>query len=171
MLRRLIQIVLLSSFAAAAQAQPLEKVTLRLDWVNSGYHAIWYLAVDRGLFKAEGIDLEVLEGRGSSVVAPTVGNGSVMFGPSDTGTVMGLASQGLPIRIVGGYLRQSPFALIFPRKNNWNSYADVAKANNPRIGMSPGSGAAVLLPAVLKAANLEGKVQLISMEPAAKPTS
>ena len=170
MLRRLIQIVLLSTFAAAAQAQPLEKVTLRLDWVNSGYHAIWYLAVDRGLFKAEGIDLEVLEGRGSSVVAQTVGNGSVMFGTSDTGTVMGLASQGLPIRIVGGYLRQSPFALIFPRKNNWTSYADLAKGN-PRIGTSPGSGAAVLLPAVLKAANLEGKVQIVSMEPAAKPTA
>jgi NitT/TauT family transport system substrate-binding protein len=83
---------------------------------------------------------------------------------------MGLASQGLPIRIVGGYLRQSPFALIFPRKNNWTSYADLAKGN-PRIGTSPGSGAAVLLPAVLKAANLEGKVQIVSMEPAAKPTA
>ncbi len=76
----------------------------------------------------------------------------------------------MPIRLVGGYLRQSPFALIFPRKNNWTSYADLAKGN-PRIGMSPGSGAAILLPAVLKAANLEGKVQLINMEPAAKPTS
>jgi NitT/TauT family transport system substrate-binding protein len=153
-----------------AFAQQLEKVTLRLDWVASGYHAIWYHAVDKGLFKAEGIDLEILEGRGSAVVAQTVGNGSVMFGTSDTGTVMGLVSQGLPIRLVGGYLRQSPFALIFPRKNNWTSYADLAKGN-PRIGMSPGSGAAILLPAVLKAANLEGKVQLINMEPAAKPTS
>ena len=83
---------------------------------------------------------------------------------------MGLASQGLPIRIVAGYLRQSPFALIFPKKNNWNSYADLAKGN-PRIGTSPGSGAAVLLPAVLKATNLEGKVQIINMEPSAKPTS
>ena len=138
--------------------------------MNSGYHAIWYLAIDQGLFKAEGIDLEVLEGRGSAVVAQTVGNGSVMFGTSDTGAVMGLISQGMPIRIVGGYLRQSPFALIFPKKNNWTSYADLAKGN-PRIGMSPGSGAAVLLPAVLKATNLEGKVQLVSMEPAAKPTA
>jgi NitT/TauT family transport system substrate-binding protein len=170
-IRKLAAIVLaLASFPLLAQ--PLEKVTLRLDWVASGYHAIWYLAQDRGLFKAEGIDLEVLEGRGSAVVAQTVGNGSVMFGTSDTGTVMGLISQGLPIKVVGGYLRQSPYALIFPKKNNWNSYADIAKApGNPRIGMSPGSGAAVLLPAVLKAANLEGKVQLINMEPAAKPTS
>jgi len=156
----------------AALAQPLEKVSLRLDWVNSGYHAIWYLAVDRDVFKAEGIDLDILEGRGSSVVAQTVGNGSVMFGTSDTGTVMGLVSQGLPVKVVGGYLRQSPFALIFPRKNNWNSYADLAAApGTPRIGTSPGSGAAVLLPAVLKAMHLEGKVQMVNMEPGAKPTA
>ena len=163
-------VVLWSLMPLAAFGQQLEKVTLRLDWVASGYHAIWYHAVDKGLFKAEGIDLEILEGRGSAVVAQTVGNGSVMFGTSDTGTVMSLASQGLPVKLVGGYLRQSPFALIFPRKNNWTSYADLAKGN-PRIGMSPGSGAAILLPAVLKATNLEGKVQLVNMEPAAKPTS
>ena len=116
-------LLLAPPLAAAA-----EKVSLRLDWVNSGYHAIWYYGIDQGIFKKEGIDLEVLEGRGSSVTAQTVGNGSVMFGTSDTGTVMGLASQGLPVRVVAGYLRQSPFALIFPRKNNWTSYADVGKA-------------------------------------------
>jgi NitT/TauT family transport system substrate-binding protein len=170
MLRRFVVFLALSLLAAHAHAQSLEKVTLRLDWVNSGYHAIWYLAIDRGIFKTEGIDLEVLEGRGSAIVAQTVGNGSVMFGTSDTGSVMGLVAQGLPVKIVGGYLRQSPFALIFPRKNNWSSFNDLAKGN-PRIGMSPGSGAAVLLPAVLKAANLEGKVQIVSMEPSAKPAA
>jgi NitT/TauT family transport system substrate-binding protein len=170
-IRKLVATVL-AVLAFPVAAQPLEKVTLRLDWVNSGYHAIWYLAADRGLFKAEGIDIEILEGRGSATVAQTVGNGSVMFGTADTGTVMGLVSQGLPIKIVGGWLRQSPYALIFPKKNNWNSYADIAKSpTRPRIGLSPGSGAAVLLPAALKAAGLEGKVQLINMEPAAKPTA
>ena len=68
------------AFALPAAAFAQEKVTLRLDWVASGYHAIWYYAVDKGLFKAEGIDLEVLEGRGSTVTAQTVGNNSVMFG-------------------------------------------------------------------------------------------
>jgi NitT/TauT family transport system substrate-binding protein len=169
-IRKLVATVLaVLSFPLAAQ--PLEKVTLRLDWVASGYHAIWYLAHDRGLFKAEGIDLEILEGRGSAVSAQTVGNGSVMFGTSDTGAVMGLVSQGLPVKIVGGYLRQSPFALIFPKKNNWNTWAEFGKGKSPvRVGVSPGSSAA-LLPAVLKASGLEGKVQIISMEPAAKPTA
>lgn len=170
MIRKLIGIffTVISLFPLLVQAQ--EKVTLRLDWVNSGYHAIWYYAVDQGIFKNEGIDLEVLEGRGSAVTAQTVGNGSVMFGTADAGSVMGLVSQGLSVKIVGGYLRQSPMALIFPKKKNWNSFADMGK-DNPRIGFSPGGASALLLPAVLKAANIEEKVQLINMEPSAKPTA
>jgi NitT/TauT family transport system substrate-binding protein len=105
MLRRLIVFLALAFVPVTALAQPLEKVTLRLDYLNGGYHAIWYLAMDRDLFKEKGIDLEVLEGRGSAATAQTVGNGSVMFGTADTGAVMGLVSQGLPVKIVGGYLR------------------------------------------------------------------
>ena len=151
-------------------AQAQEKVSLRLDYVNSGYHAIWYYAVDKGIFKADGIDLEVLEGRGSAVTAQTVANNSVMFGTADTGTVMGLISQGLPVKIIGGYLVRSPNALIFPKSKNWTSFADVGKAN-ARIGYNAGGASAQLLPAVLKAANIEGRVRLINMDPNAKPAS
>lgn len=168
MIHRIAAIICLAIASTPLLAQ--EKVTLRLDWVNSGYHAIWYYGIDQGIFKKEGIDLEVLEGRGSAVTAQTVGNGSVMFGTADTGSVMGLVSQGLGVKIVAGYLRQSPMALIFPKKNNWTSYADVGKAK-ARIGFAPGGASAQLLPAVLKAAGIEQQVRLINMEPAAKPTS
>lgn len=158
--------IVLLALAPFASAQ--EKVSLRLDWVNSGYHAIWYYAIDKGIFKAEGIDLEVLEGRGSAVTAQTVGNNSVMFGTADTGAVMGLIAQGLPVRVVGGYLRQNPMAIIYPKKNGWKGWSDMAKA---RVGWSPGGASGLLLAPVLKATGMEGKLQLISMEPAAKPTS
>jgi len=160
--------VICTLVASVASAQ--EKVTLRLDWVNSGYHAIWYYGIDKGIFKKEGVDLEVLEGRGSAATAQTVANGSVMFGTSDSGAVMGLISQGLPIKIVGGYLRKNPMALIFPKKNGWKSFEDVGRAN-ARIGYATGSASALLLPPTLKAAGIEGKVRLINMAPAAKPTS
>ena len=88
--------IALGAFPAAAA----EKVSLRLDWVNSGYHAIWYYGIDKGIFEKAGIDLEVLEGKGSAVTAQTVGNDSVMFGTADTAAVMGLIAQGMPIKIV-----------------------------------------------------------------------
>lgn len=158
-----VAIIVTASHAATSIAQ--EKVTLRLDWVNSGYHAIWYHAIDQGIFKGEGIDLDVLEGRGSAVTAQTVANGSVMFGTADAGAVMGLIAQGVPIKIVAGYLRRGPVAIIFPKKNNWKNFADMAGA---RVGYSPG-GTGTLFAAMVKATGLEGKLQVINMEPNAKP--
>ena len=159
---------LITLAAGMLPAAAADKVSLRLDWVNSGYHAIWYYGIDTGIFQRAGIELEVLEGKGSAVTAQTVGNGSVMFGTADTAAVMGLVSQGLPIKVVGGYLRQSPLAIIFPASKGWQKLSDIAGA---KIGFSAGGASAQLLPALLKSAGLEGKVELINMEPAAKMTS
>ena len=163
---------LITLFITVAAAMPpaaaAEKVSLRLDWVNSGYHAIWYYGVDTGIFAHAGIDLEVLEGKGSAVTAQTVGNNSVMFGTADTAAAMALISQGLPIKVVGGYLRQSPLAVIFPASKGWRKLSDLAGA---KIGFSAGGASAQILPALLKSAGLDGKVELINMEPAAKMTS
>src|SRR5439155_17751782 len=45
--------------AGVAQPKHLDKVTVRLDWINSGYQAVWYHARDRGILGEHGIDLEV----------------------------------------------------------------------------------------------------------------
>lgn len=157
-------VVALGAFPASAA----DKATLRLDWVNSGYHAIWYYGLDKGIFQKAGIDLEVLEGKGSIITAQTVGNGSVTFGTADTAAVMGAIAQGMPIKIVAGYLRQSALAIVFPAEKGWKRFADMG---NAKIGFSPGGASSQILPALIKKAGLEGKVQLVSMEPAAKMTS
>lgn len=157
-------VVALCAFPASAA----DKATLRLDWVNSGYHAIWYYGLDKGIFQKAGIDLEVLEGKGSAVTAQTVGNRSVTFGTADTAAVMGFIAQGMPIKIVSGYLRQSALAIVFPAEKGWKRFADMG---NSKIGYSPGGASSQILPALIKQAGLESKVQLISMEPAAKMTS
>lgn len=154
----------LGAFPAAAA----DKATLRLDWINSGYHAIWYYGLDKGIFQKAGIDLEVLEGKGSAVTAQTVGNGSVMFGTADTAVVMGFISQGMPIKMVGGYLRQSALAIVFPAEKGWKRFKDIGNAT---IGYSAGGASSQILPALMKNAGLEGKAQLVSMEPAAKMTA
>src|SRR5437870_926957 len=148
-----------------AQPRPLEKITLRLDWVNLGFHALWYYARDKGIFAEHGLDLEVLEGRGSDLTAQTVGNGSVMFGTADAAAVMSLASQGLPVKIVGSYFKSSPIAFVFPKKTNWKTLKDLA-------GASVGYGALLATSvAAIKAAGLEGKLRMIQLEPDAVPVA
>lgn len=150
----------------AVAAMAADKVTLRLDWVNSGYHAIWYYGIDKGIFEKAGIDLTVLQGNGSAVTAQTVGNGSVMFGTADTAAVMGFVSQGMPIKIVAGYLRESPLAIIFPASKGWTKFSQM---QNIKVGWSAGGATSQLLPALFKSQGAH--VELINMQPNAKMTA
>ena len=52
--------------AAPALAQAPAKVKIRLDWKGGAQHAPFYLGQQRGIYKQEGIDLEVISGSGSS---------------------------------------------------------------------------------------------------------
>ena len=52
--------------AGTAQAQPKDKVVMMLNWFVYGEHAPFFLGKERGYFEAEGIDLQIQEGRGSA---------------------------------------------------------------------------------------------------------
>jgi len=69
-------------------AQAGETVSFLLNWVAGGDHAPFYYAQTAGRFKADGIDLNLLQGRGSSVAAQAVGAGIDQFGLADMTTVL-----------------------------------------------------------------------------------
>src|SRR5688572_2347095 len=93
--------LLLTGMAAQVQAAAeVQKVTLRLGWTISGMFSPFYAGKEKGFFREEGIDLQVLEGNGSGNMAKTVGQGSDMFGYGDASSVVLAASKGVPIRVV-----------------------------------------------------------------------
>jgi NitT/TauT family transport system substrate-binding protein len=69
-------------------AQAGETVSSLLNWVAGGDHAPHYYARTAGRFIAERIDLNLLQGRGSSVAAQAVGAGIDQFGLADMTTVL-----------------------------------------------------------------------------------
>ena len=56
--------VALSLLSCVANAQPKEKVSLMLNWYLYSEHAPFFLGKEKGFFDAEGIDLDIQEGRG-----------------------------------------------------------------------------------------------------------
>ena len=74
------------SFAGAAQAN--ESVSLLLNWVAGGDHAPYYYAQKMGWYKDAGIDLTLLQGKGSMVAAQAAGAGINTFGLADMTTVL-----------------------------------------------------------------------------------
>jgi NitT/TauT family transport system substrate-binding protein len=51
--------------APALRAQSLEKVSIRLDWLPGADHSALFLAKERGYYKDQGLDVEILAGQGS----------------------------------------------------------------------------------------------------------
>jgi NitT/TauT family transport system substrate-binding protein len=129
------------------QAHALEPTTLRLDWTALGYHAPFYLGVSRGYYRDAGLDVRVLEGKGSPAVGALVGNGSDDFGFADASTIAQLISQGLPVKMVMGIFQKSTLALFFPLGKGISKPSDL---KGKRILLCPTDGLIKYLPAYLK---------------------
>jgi len=129
------------------QAQSQEPTTLRLDWTALGYHAPFYLGVSRGYYRDVGLDVSVLEGKGSPAVGTLVGNGSDDFGFADASTITQLVSQGLPAKMVMGIFQKSTLALFFPVGKGITKPTDL---KGKRILLCPTDGLIKYLPAYLK---------------------
>jgi NitT/TauT family transport system substrate-binding protein len=152
---------------SAAPAQAADDVTLRLDWVLGGYHAVWHYAKEKGVFAKNGININLREGRGSMTTSQTVGNQSDEFGTADGGAMMVLRSKGLKTKMVAGYLRTGPSALIFPKSKGWKTWKDVKGA---KIADSAGGSTIFLFKAVEKAMGMSGN-KIVLVAPPAKVSS
>ena len=89
------------------------KFQFRLNWTLYGEHAPFFVARDKGFYKDEGLDVEILEGSGSTTVAQLVANMTNPVAYVDAATMMRGVGTGMPIKAVGVTLQQSPMSFIY----------------------------------------------------------
>ncbi|MGI9388296.1 MAG: ABC transporter substrate-binding protein [Methyloligellaceae bacterium] len=98
------------SGTAAADSK---KVVFTTDWGYNGRHAYYFVALDKGYYKAEGLDVEILGGRGSGTVIKEVAAGTVKIGFADAGTLaLARANENVPVKMLAVVYADSPHALI-----------------------------------------------------------
>jgi NitT/TauT family transport system substrate-binding protein len=151
-------------FSGAVSAQ--DKVQFRLNWILYGFHTPFYLGLERGFYKAEGIDLTIGEGQGSGRAVQTVGAKGDTFGLSDGGSVIGGASKGAPIRSVMAITNSSPYALTVREDSGVKTLKDL---EGKTIASAPGEAGLLLLPALLRKNGVDAdKVRILRVEGAGK---
>jgi len=143
---------LATTFSTGAFAQAKEKVILMLNWYVYSEHAPFFLGKEKGFYDAEGIDLEIQEGRGSAVSVQAVAAGSATFAYADVPTMIKAASKGAPVRAVGVALQVSPMAVMGFADKNVKTAKDII---GKTVAMTPGDSMSQIWPLFLKKAGLQ----------------
>jgi NitT/TauT family transport system substrate-binding protein len=160
----LVATILMPASPAAGQA-PKVTATLRLDWVPGSHHVGPVLAVQRGYYAQEGIDLTVQPGKGSNSTVQVVAAGRDLFGFADAGTMAIAASKGAPVIMVANTTARGPVGIITIGKQ----IASPKELEGKTIGLVPGAADHVALLAVFKKFGIpESAYRIIAIEAAAK---
>ncbi|KAA0678813.1 ABC transporter substrate-binding protein [Roseomonas genomospecies 6] len=138
--------------ATTLPAQAADKVVLMLNWYVYGEHAPFYYGKDKGLYEAEGIDLEIQEGRGSAVTTQAVAAKTVDFGYVDVPTMMKAAAKGAPVTSPGVLLQTSPMSAMGFTDKNIRKPEDI---KGKTVAMTPGDSMSQIWPLFLRKTGLK----------------
>lgn len=156
--------IALAALAGSAMAQ--EKATLRLNWLIYGFHTPFFLGVERGFYKAEGIDLEIGEGKGSASAVQVIGAKGDTFGLADGASIINGVTKGAPVKAVMGIMNTTPFAVIMREDANVKTIKDL---EGKTIAATAGEAGLTIMPALFKANKLdESKINFLRVDGATK---
>ncbi len=101
--------------AAPAAAQAPEKVVFALNWFAVGDHAAYWVALEKGYYKAKGLDVELQNSKGSGDSIAKVDTGRADIGLADSAVVIAAVGRGGKIKVVGMVFDKTPLN-IWSRK-------------------------------------------------------
>ena len=155
---------LLATFASAAAAA--EKVTFMIDWLPAGDKAVPYLGIKSGFFAAEGIDVTIQSGRGSSDVVTKLGVGSADMGTGGLAALLqAKAESKVPVKAVMSLYTLQPDSIFTTEGAGINVLKDVS---GKKVATATFSSSNVAWPLVLQANGIDpASVTLLKVDPAA----
>ena len=85
---RIASLSLAALLAVATSASAQEKFTFALNWFAVGDHAAYWVALDKGYYKAQGLDVTMDPGQGSAGAVQRVVTGAYQVGFADVNTLV-----------------------------------------------------------------------------------
>jgi NitT/TauT family transport system substrate-binding protein len=142
-----------SMWAGTSTAQAADDVSVQLDWLVRGNHAMFFVARDKGYFSQAGINVTAIrKGTGSTDALKLVANGNADFGFADLPTLLVARSQKLPVVALAAINQESPLAMISLKAKHPMSKPSDMKGMN--IGVHPSGSTYVFLKAFFAKNNL-----------------
>lgn len=150
----------------SVSARAAEHVTFMLDWLPAGDKAAIYLGVEKGLFAAEGIDVSIRSGRGSSDVVTKLATGVADFGTGGLAALLqAKATDAVPVKAVMSLYTLQPDAIFTTTDAGIDSLKDLV---GKTVATATFSSSNVSWPLVLKANGVNpDSIKLLKVDPGA----
>ena len=150
------------SLPAAAQ----DKMQLQLNWFHLADHSPIYLAMKKGYYKEENIDLTVLRGSGSADAAKKIDLGQADVGIADAPTVLTAISKGANLKMVAVVYDKAGNNVFFRKSANIKTPKDLV---GKKIAVPPADSHRVLWPAFAAINGIDpASVTLVNIKPEGK---
>jgi NitT/TauT family transport system substrate-binding protein len=166
-LRRLVSLSLVFAVASVIAAKAETKnVKIMMDWIIQGTHAPFFVAQDKGYFKADGVTVDTIDaGKGATNVAVAVAGGVYQFGWVDLPSMIrfNAANPASPLLAVYVSFDESPLAVITRKAAGIRKPSDL---DGKKIAGGPGTAVHDTISILLKAANAENvKINWVAVQP------
>ncbi len=150
---------------AATPATAETKLKMVLNWKYQGPQGWFFLAQDRGYFKAAGLDVTMDQGNGSGAPIPLVASGTYDVGFGDINALIQFAATKpaeAPIAVYVMY-NQPPFTIAVRADSAIKTPKDL---EGKTLGGAAGDGALKLFPAFCAIAKIDcTKITITNMQP------
>jgi NitT/TauT family transport system substrate-binding protein len=162
-------IVAVFMIAASSQVMAAEKLDFILNWIAGGDHAPYYYAQQQGWYADAGIDLDIQQGKGSSMSAQRTGIGKNQVGLADLGTALVAKGKGADIVAVMNIYANSPYGMYWRLDSGIRGPKDFV---GKKIGNPSWDAARLMWPALAKSVGIDPKsVKWVNVQPNAKLTA
>ncbi|MDD3343421.1 MAG: transporter substrate-binding domain-containing protein [Sulfurospirillaceae bacterium] len=98
-------------FSSSAFAEPLEKVSLQLQWKHQFEFAGFYAAKAKGFYQEAGLDVSIYEYENGIDIMEEINSGKKDFGVWGSGLIKEWMD-GKPIVLLANYFKRSPLAIV-----------------------------------------------------------
>src|ERR1700730_3045709 len=166
-LHRLVSLSLVFAVASVVAAKAETKnVKIMMDCIIQGTHAPFFVAQDKGYFKADGVTVDTIDaGKGATNVAVSVAGGVYQFGWVDLPSMIRFNAQNPASPLIAVYMSfdQSPLAVITRKDAGIRKPSDL---DGRKIAGGPGTAVHDTISILLKAANAENvKINWMAVQP------
>ena len=152
---------------AQAQAPKLTDITFSLDFIVLGRHAPFFVAIEKGFFREEGLNVNIISAKGTAHGIQNVESGLAQIGFIDVASLVVARAEGSTVKVASVIYQKAPFCFF-----SLSPGANVTKLKDfegLRVGSNTGSYISNIARAMMRKEGLDpSKLSVESIEPSAR---